>query len=77
MYAGLPIVAVKAPGIESLVENNINGILISEDKDELILAVKKLVESKELREKMAEESARIAREKYTSKKFMIEEKVLQ
>ena len=27
MYMGLPIVAVKATGIESLVENNVNGIL--------------------------------------------------
>lgn len=30
MYIGLPIVAIKAPGVESLVENNVNGILVSE-----------------------------------------------
>ena len=86
MYMGLPIVAIKATGIESLVENNVNGILISEDspseiasstlsakadisrgKDEFISAVKKLIADKDLRKKMAEESARIVREKYTSK----------
>ena len=67
MYMGLPIVAVKATGIESLVENTVNGILTSENKAEFISVVKKLIENKELREKMAEESAKIAREKYTSK----------
>ena len=59
--------AVKATGIESLVENTVNGILTSENKAEFISVVKKLIENKELREKMAEESAKIAREKYTSK----------
>jgi glycosyltransferase involved in cell wall biosynthesis len=67
MYAGLPIVAVKATGIESLVENGKNGILTSENKQEFTLAIKKLVEDRESRKKMAEESARIAREKYASK----------
>jgi glycosyltransferase involved in cell wall biosynthesis len=67
MYMGLPIVAVKATGIESLVENNVNGILTSEDKNEFILAVKNLIEKRDLRERMSLESARIVREKYTSK----------
>ena len=67
MYMGLPIVAIKATGIESLVKNNINGILVSENKTEFISAVKKLIDNKDLREKMSLESARIAREKYTSK----------
>ena len=67
MYSGLPIVAIKATGIESLVENNINGILTSENKTEFISAVKKLIESKGLREQMSLESFRIVREKYTSK----------
>jgi glycosyltransferase involved in cell wall biosynthesis len=67
MYMGLPIVAVKATGIESLVENNVNGILISEGKNEFISVVKKLIANKDLRAKMSLASARIAREKYTSK----------
>lgn len=67
MYIGLPIVAVKAPGIESLVENNENGILVSEDKKEFIEATEKLIADENLRRKMAEKSAKIAREKYTSK----------
>ena len=67
MYMGLPIVAVKATGIESLVENNLNGILTSENRNEFISAVKKLIENQDLREKMSVESSKIAREKYTSK----------
>jgi glycosyltransferase involved in cell wall biosynthesis len=67
MYMGLPIVAVKAPGINSLVENGRNGILVTEDKNEFILAVEKLIGDENLRKKMGEESAKIAREKYTSK----------
>jgi len=66
MYMGLPIVAVKATGIESLIENGVNGILTLEDNNEFISAVKKMIENKDLRKKMAQESARIAREKYTS-----------
>ena len=67
MHMGLPIVAIKATGIESLVENNVNGILTSENKSEFVSAVKKMIADKDLREKMSLESARISREKYTSK----------
>lgn len=66
MYAGLPIVAVKATGIESLVKNNVNGILTAENENEFAEAVRKLMADKDLREKMGAESARLAREKYTS-----------
>jgi glycosyltransferase involved in cell wall biosynthesis len=67
MYSGLPIVAVEAPGSSSLVENGRNGMLTAEDKEEFIGAVEKLVGDKNLRKNMGEESARLAREKYTSK----------
>ena len=67
MYAGLPIVAIEATGIKSLVENGKNGILTSENEAEFVSAIEKLIENKDLREEMAKESASIAREKYTSK----------
>jgi 1,2-diacylglycerol 3-alpha-glucosyltransferase len=75
MYMGLPIVAVKAPGIESLVENNVNGILTPENKSEFIKAVERIIADENLRKKMAAESARITKEKYTSK--ISAEKLLQ
>ena len=42
MYMGLPIVAVKATGIESLAEDSVNGILVSEEKGRFVKAVEKL-----------------------------------
>lgn len=67
MYAGLPIVAVNATGICDLVENNINGFLVSEDKNEFAEAVNKLIDDSNLRNGFSEASGRIAREKYTDK----------
>lgn len=66
MYMGLPIVAVNATGICDLVENNINGFLVSENKSEFMETISKLINDAELRKKMGAESARIAREKYTA-----------
>ena len=66
MYMGLPIVAVRATGIESLVENNVNGVLTTEEKNKFIEAVQKLLDNVALRQKMSAESSRIAREKYTA-----------
>ena len=66
MYCGLPIVAVNATGTSSLVLNNGNGFLVSENEEEFAAAVIKLIEDKDLRQKFGETSARIARIKFTS-----------
>ncbi len=66
MYMGLPIVAVDATGSKDLMENNVNGFLVSEDGKKFAEAVLKLAENKELRDKFSEKSKRIAGEKYTS-----------
>lgn len=66
MYVGLPIVAINSTGICDLVEDKINGFLVAEKKEKFAEAVGKLVNDSELRKKFSEESARIAREKYTS-----------
>jgi glycosyltransferase involved in cell wall biosynthesis len=65
MYMGLPIVALNATGICDLVENNVSGFLVGENETEFSMAVEKLIQNKNLREKMGNEGARIAREKYT------------
>lgn len=67
MYMRLPIVAVCATGICDLVEDKVNGFLVSEKEDEFAGAVTKLINDAYLRKKFGEESARIAREKYTDK----------
>ena len=66
MYMGLPIVAVDATGIKSLVLNNSNGFLVSEDEEEFTNAILKLVNDKDLRNKFSENSAHIARMKFTA-----------
>lgn len=67
MYMNLPIVAVAATGVSDLVENNVNGFLVAEDKKKFVDALNKLIQDKNLREQMGKAGARIAREKYTDK----------
>ena len=67
MYMGLPVVAVCATGVISLVQNNRNGFLtcVTGEK-EFAYMITKLILDKKLREKTGEESARIARENFTA-----------
>lgn len=66
MYMGLPIVALSATGINSLVLNNGNGFLVQEKESEFEEAVLKLIDDKDLRKKFSETSTRIARQNFTS-----------
>ncbi len=66
MYVGLPIVAVKAPGAENIVESGETGFLTKEGKKDFFKAIAKLVENEKLRKKSGENAAKIAREKYAS-----------
>ncbi|MDO9231100.1 MAG: glycosyltransferase [bacterium] len=66
MYMGLPIVAVDATGVNSLVLNNGNGFLVSENEKEFETAVLKLINDKDLREKFGETSLHIARMNFTA-----------
>ncbi len=65
MYLGLPVVAVRATGISSLVKDGENGFLVGEDEKEFQDAVEKLVADEKLRRDMALASARIAKENFT------------
>jgi len=67
MYMGLPIVAVCATGVISLVQNNKNGFLtcVTGEK-EFAYMITKLILDKNLREKTGQESVRIVRENFTS-----------
>lgn len=67
MYSGLPIVAVDAPGVCDLVQNNINGFLVEENEEKFAGAVQKLINNKELRDSFAVSSRIIARENFTDK----------
>jgi len=67
MYSGLPIVAVDAPGVCDLVQNEINGFLVPEDESEFAMAVEKLIVDESQRNKFAAESKKIAQENFTDK----------
>ena len=49
---GLPIVASNVGGIPDMIENEVNGLIITPDAESLASAIKRLVESEELREKL-------------------------
>ena len=53
MAAGNPVVAIKASGIEDMVKNNEDGLLTSESEEEFSESVLKIVNNKNLREKMS------------------------
>ena len=65
MATGRPIITTLAPGCRETVEEGVNGYLVPV-KDYMILAdrIARLVEDKEMRSKMAEESYRICLTKY-------------
>lgn len=66
MYMGLPVVAVSATGINSLVLNNGNGFLVEENEKEFASAVTKLIEDEDLRQKFGETSEKIAWSQFTA-----------
>jgi glycosyltransferase involved in cell wall biosynthesis len=67
MYSGLPIVAVRATGVEDIIEDGKTGFLVSEDKEEFGVAVQKIIDDEDLRKKFGEEAKKVARERYISR----------
>jgi glycosyltransferase involved in cell wall biosynthesis/ribosomal protein S18 acetylase RimI-like enzyme len=62
---GLPVVATDIRGCRQVVEEGVNGFLVPvRDPDALVVAISKLGEDRELREKMSLASGRIARERF-------------
>jgi len=66
MYAGLPIVAVDAPGSKSLIVNDENGFLVEENEEEFSRAVLKIMNNEKLRNEFGASSKKRAEEKFTS-----------
>ena len=66
MAAGNPVVAIKASGIEDMVKNGEDGFLTFESEEEFSESVLKIVNDKNLREKMSTQA------KINSERFSIE-----
>lgn len=64
MAAGNPVVAIKASGIEDMVQSRENGILTGNSIDEFTGAVTKVINNKELRERLSSQ-ARVSSGKFT------------
>jgi len=70
MITGLPIVATKVGGIPEIIEDNENGILIEPENSEAIAeALKKLVKSESLREKLGKRGLEIVKSRFSAKKM--------
>ncbi len=53
MAAGLPVIASDVGGIKDIVKNNINGLIVSNnDSKEIAMAIKRILDDKQLREKI-------------------------
>ncbi|HBP00950.1 MAG: Glycosyltransferase [Candidatus Moranbacteria bacterium GW2011_GWE2_47_10] len=65
MYCGLPVVAVRATGVSDQVMDGASGFLVSEDADEFVRALEKIIDDEELRRRFSENAMKIARENYT------------
>lgn len=71
MHAGLPIVASSVGGLTDLIENEKNGILIPPKKpQEIADALKVLLKSRVMREKMGARSLELATQKFSFEKML-------
>lgn len=66
MYAGLPIVAVRAPGVRDIVRSGETGLLVEEDAAQFISAAKELIDDEEKRKAFGMRAKAIAHETYTA-----------
>jgi len=66
MYAGVPVVAVRASGAQDMIMDKVTGVLVDEDKEKFRDAVKQLVKNTEQRERFSQKAQEIARKTLTS-----------
>lgn len=66
MYMGLPVVALNATGVKDMVKNHETGILVEENIQEFVRAIKMLAENQTLSKEFSLEAKRVAKEQYTA-----------
>lgn len=74
MSSGLPVIAVKSPGLVEIIEDGVNGLLVDADPESIASAMGKLVDDHELWREMSDNCRRIAIETY-SKCSVIEKEI--
>lgn len=73
MSSGLPVIAVKAPGLIEIVEDGVNGLLVDPDDESIADAVRRLIDNSELWLKLSENGRRMAIETYSKKSVLQKE----
>lgn len=71
MASGVPVVATDAGGVPEIVEDEVNGLLVPpDDVAALSQALVRLIQSPELRRRLAENGSRVVREKFSLEKHL-------
>jgi len=65
MAMGVPVVATRVGGNVELVEHGVTGLLVEPDPSQLAGAISLLLEDRSLAQRLAENAAKIARERYS------------
>jgi|GEM_PF-126810 len=65
MSCGIPVIGTNVKGINEIIEDGINGILVEPDVESIILGFRKILENPELSKKIGE-NARVTIEKFNS-----------
>jgi glycosyltransferase involved in cell wall biosynthesis len=73
MSSGLPVIAVKSPGLMEIVEDGVNGLLVDSDPESIAIAMGKLVDDHELWREMSDNCRRIAVETYSRRSVINKE----
>ncbi len=68
--AGLPVVATNVGGVSSLIENNVNGILVDHDTELIASKIIELFQDEPLRRKISINSVSVARERHNPQKII-------
>ena len=74
LAAGLPVVAIKSPGVADIVDHDRSGLLVDGSPGSLALAIRELASSGDVRQRLAEE-ARLAGRRYDIR-FTVERTLL-
>ena len=73
MQSGIPVLATKSGGIPEIVKHEYNGLLVRYgDERGMCEEIKRLIDCKELRQKLSENGYRTVREKFSSKRYASE-----
>lgn len=77
---GIPVIASRSGGIPSVVEHNKNGLLIdnAEDVNEVVQVIRKILDDKDMSNKISQAAEEISKEKYSWEKVVSEfEKIFE